>query len=237
MTKLEYLEKLENKLKKSMPQKEVNDIIRDYAEYFEDGKVQGQCDDEIAAKLGDPEEIAKQLLDENGYDIAKAKNNVKNGWNKFWDKIKSFKFSSVFKFVLWTILVILLLPFALAAIFTICAIVFAIISFVIGLYAAAIGGIFASIAMLIACGLSFSLLTPSIGILVFFVAIGVCALSLTIIGLATMLIIGTYKLIKFCFFKTCKAVNSKSEYQAAQYFSENNKKMENAKGEENNEQN
>ena len=92
MTKLEYLEILEQKLKKAMSQKEVNDIIRDYAEYFEDGKSQGKGDDEIAAKLGFPEDVAKQILEENNIDtynksgkerLSEKFSSMKNGFSKF----------------------------------------------------------------------------------------------------------------------------------------------------------
>lgn len=37
MTKLEYLKQLEDALKNRMSRKDIDDIIRDYAEYFAEG--------------------------------------------------------------------------------------------------------------------------------------------------------------------------------------------------------
>ena len=39
--------------------------MRDYAEYFEEGRRQSKQDSEIAAKLGDPELVAEQLIEES----------------------------------------------------------------------------------------------------------------------------------------------------------------------------
>ncbi len=66
MNKLEYLGQLETILKKKrLSRAEVDDIIRDYAEFFEEGRRQGQSDAEISAKLGSPELIAQQLSEES----------------------------------------------------------------------------------------------------------------------------------------------------------------------------
>ncbi|MBP1581320.1 MAG: DUF1700 domain-containing protein [Oscillospiraceae bacterium] len=66
MNKLEYLNQLETILKKHLSKAEVDDIIRDYAEFFEEGRRQGKNDAEISAKLGSPELIAEQIMEENG---------------------------------------------------------------------------------------------------------------------------------------------------------------------------
>ena len=70
MNKLEYLNQLESILKKQLDKREVDDIIRDYAEFFEEGRRQGENDQEIAAKLGSPELIAQQIMEENGSKVA-----------------------------------------------------------------------------------------------------------------------------------------------------------------------
>jgi len=71
MNKLDYLSQLESILKKNHLSKEdVDDIIRDYAEFFEEGRRQGQSDGEISAKLGSPELVAEQILEENGHKVA-----------------------------------------------------------------------------------------------------------------------------------------------------------------------
>lgn len=64
MNKDEYLHQLEMSLKKYLSRKELNDILRDYGEYFEDGRRQNKSDTEISAKLGSPEIIAQQFIDE-----------------------------------------------------------------------------------------------------------------------------------------------------------------------------
>ncbi len=71
MNKLDYLNQLENILKKHhMSKADIDDIIRDYAEFFEEGRRQGQSDGEICAKLGSPELVAQQILEENGHSVA-----------------------------------------------------------------------------------------------------------------------------------------------------------------------
>ena len=64
MNKEEYLQKLEQYLKKYLSRDEIEDILMDYGEYFEDGRRQNKSDIEISAKLGDPEVIASQFIDE-----------------------------------------------------------------------------------------------------------------------------------------------------------------------------
>ena len=71
MNKLDYLGQLESILKKQhMSKADIDDIIRDYAEFFEEGRRQGQSDGEICAKLGSPELVAEQILEENGHNVA-----------------------------------------------------------------------------------------------------------------------------------------------------------------------
>ena len=65
MNKLEYLRTMENALQNDLPQQEVDEIMRDYAEYFAEGASQGKTDDEIAANLGDPVEVAQQVVAES----------------------------------------------------------------------------------------------------------------------------------------------------------------------------
>ena len=64
MNKEEYLQKLEQYLKKYLSKEEIKDILMDYGEYFEDGRRLNKTDIEISAKLGDPEVIASQFIEE-----------------------------------------------------------------------------------------------------------------------------------------------------------------------------
>lgn len=65
MNKMEYLEQLEGCLKWKVSKAELDDIMRDYAEYFEEGRRQSKPDSEISAKLGDPEIVAQQIIEES----------------------------------------------------------------------------------------------------------------------------------------------------------------------------
>ena len=65
MNKLDYLNQLESILKKHhMSKAEIDDIIRDYAEFFEEGRRQGQSDGEISAKLGTGIDELRNILAE-----------------------------------------------------------------------------------------------------------------------------------------------------------------------------
>lgn len=65
MSRYEYLKTLENHLKLSLSKNEINDILRDYGEYFTEGENQGKTEWEIIAKLGDPKEVAQQIISES----------------------------------------------------------------------------------------------------------------------------------------------------------------------------
>lgn len=98
MNKQEYLERLQECLKHKLPREEIEDIMRDYAEYFEEGRRQSQQDSQIAAKLGDPELVAQQLIEES-QEQAEEKVHVgvekKAPWSQAWgyvsDKVKDAK--------------------------------------------------------------------------------------------------------------------------------------------------
>ena len=98
MNKQEYLERLQECLKHKLPREEIEDIMRDYAEYFEEGRRQSQQDSQIAAKLGDPELVAQQLIEES-QEQAEEKVHVgaekKAPWSHAWgyvtDKVKDAK--------------------------------------------------------------------------------------------------------------------------------------------------
>ena len=62
MNKSEFLEILKDYLGKDFSEYEVNDILRDYEEYFVDGIIEGKSDMEIISALGSPKSIAKDLV-------------------------------------------------------------------------------------------------------------------------------------------------------------------------------
>ena len=61
MNKERFMEQLEASLGR-ISKEERQDILQDYEEYFEIGMEQGQTEQEIAASLGSPKQIAKELL-------------------------------------------------------------------------------------------------------------------------------------------------------------------------------
>ena len=62
LNKNEFLEILKDYLRKDFSDDEVNDILRDYEEYFVDGLIEGKSDMEIISALGSPKAIAKELI-------------------------------------------------------------------------------------------------------------------------------------------------------------------------------
>lgn len=100
LNKQEYLERLQECLKHKLPREEIEDIMRDYAEYFEEGRRQSQQDSQIAAKLGDPELVAQQLIEESQEQAEEKKTShvgaeKKAPWSHAWgyvtDKVKDAK--------------------------------------------------------------------------------------------------------------------------------------------------
>lgn len=62
MTEQKFLQQLEQALNR-LPAEERNDILQDIREYFANGRADGKSDSDIAAELGSPEAIAKELID------------------------------------------------------------------------------------------------------------------------------------------------------------------------------
>lgn len=64
MTKNDFLDILRDYLKGSFSDLEINDILRDYEEFFLNGELQGKSDEEIIKSLGSPKSIANELVEE-----------------------------------------------------------------------------------------------------------------------------------------------------------------------------
>ena len=62
MTEKQFLQQLEQALDR-LPAEERNDILQDIREYFANGRADGRTDSDIAAELGSPDAIAKELVD------------------------------------------------------------------------------------------------------------------------------------------------------------------------------
>ena len=91
MRKEDFLEILQDYLKKDFSEDEVIDILRDYEEYFVDGAIEGKSEMEIISSLGSPKEIANELL---------AQSNIKNE-NKSKGKLESFFIDIKGRFKSW----------------------------------------------------------------------------------------------------------------------------------------
>jgi uncharacterized membrane protein len=66
MTRLEFLDTLRRRLA-GLPPDEIDELIADYAQHFSDGMAAGRSEDEIAAALGDPMRLARELRAEAGF--------------------------------------------------------------------------------------------------------------------------------------------------------------------------
>ena len=65
MTKAEFLDTLRRRLA-GLPLAEIDEVIADYATHFADGRAAGRGEEEIAAALGDPMRLARELRAEAG---------------------------------------------------------------------------------------------------------------------------------------------------------------------------
>ncbi|MGH6746101.1 putative membrane protein [Novosphingobium sp. PhB57] len=66
MTRNEFIRRLKAGLK-GMPQGDVAEIAADYEEHFEAGAAEGRSEQEVAAALGDPGRLARELRFEAGF--------------------------------------------------------------------------------------------------------------------------------------------------------------------------
>ena len=76
MNKNDFLDILRDYLKGTFSQLEINDILRDYEEFFLNGESQGKSDEEIIKGLGSPKSIAEELIEEmKGHRTESGSNN------------------------------------------------------------------------------------------------------------------------------------------------------------------
>ncbi len=88
MNKREFLEILKDYLANHFSEGEVDDILRDYEEYFIDGEIEGKSDIEIIQSLGSPKSIVRDLV----YEMKESKvNNSNKKFNKVYDSLNKFK--------------------------------------------------------------------------------------------------------------------------------------------------
>src|ERR1700744_3187741 len=66
MNRSEFLYQLRRGLE-GMPKGQIADVIADYESHFDEGKAAGRSEEEIAAALGDPARLARELRAEAGF--------------------------------------------------------------------------------------------------------------------------------------------------------------------------
>ena len=64
ITKNDYLDVLRDYLLKFYSEEETLDILRDYEEYFLNGKLDGKTEEEIILELGSPKKIVQEIREE-----------------------------------------------------------------------------------------------------------------------------------------------------------------------------
>jgi Predicted membrane protein len=127
MTRNEFIKRLKAGLK-GMPQDDIDDIVADYQEHFEAGIAEGRSEEEVAAALGNPARLARELRFEAGF----------QNWHS--DRSPASAWSAILAFMgLATIDILILLP-----------IVLPVIGVVFGLFVAVIACFFAGGFVLIA---------------------------------------------------------------------------------------
>ncbi len=186
MNRLDYLAKLEKKLKTQLSKKEVNDIIRDYAEYFEEGKRQGKSDEEIAVALGSPEQVAEQILSESNMSSEEFADTIKKGIEKGGNKLSGL--GKFMKGLIIIIIVIALIPMEIAALLAISGLAVTFIAFLAGLIVVPIVLFLAGIAMIIFGTLAIATFSGWLGSFSIAAAIAIFAFAIFLACVLTILI-------------------------------------------------
>jgi uncharacterized membrane protein len=65
MNRIAFLTILDEGLS-GLPKREIDDILADYMSYFDEAEASGRSEDEVAAALGDPRRLARELRAETG---------------------------------------------------------------------------------------------------------------------------------------------------------------------------
>lgn len=99
ISKQEYLDILKDYLQHHFTMYELNDILRDYEEYFLNGELEGKSDKDIIEQLGSPKQVAKDLIDETktvniGHNMKKNSKQKNYKQTESYARIKDFTDSS-----------------------------------------------------------------------------------------------------------------------------------------------
>lgn len=200
MTKLEYLKILEDGLKLRLGRAEVDEIMRDYAEYFVEGKKQGKSDFEIARNLGNPREVASQIVAEslgrqNAYQEGDCRPSIGDRVTGAARSIvKGFgKVQGLFQKSTLVLLVIVLLPFLLLMATGTFTMIIGVFSGLIGMILACIIMIIVAIGFVIGICLLIGVLPMTAIVTLLLIAVGAVAGGVLGITLFAMIIYGLWR--------------------------------------------
>ena len=206
MKKEEYLKALEGYLKKTMPPEEVTEILSDYDEYFEDGRRQGKTDEEISARLGAPELIAAQFLEEEGESFQTKKQKSREflkqlrekateEWNNWKEKVPNVEmeagkgfFAGIFDTAGSFIETCIRLLLAMAVLFGLGLLVFFGAMAALAVLGCGIGLIGSGLGLLVAAAFSFGILTTQVSIGGVFASVFLIAAGLLVLVLLAMVL-------------------------------------------------
>jgi uncharacterized membrane protein len=88
LNKREFLEILKDYLSNHFSNDEVDDILRDYEEYFIDGEIEGKSDIQIIESLGSPKSIVRDLVNETNESKINSRNKK---FDKAYDNLNKVK--------------------------------------------------------------------------------------------------------------------------------------------------
>ncbi|PNU01748.1 DUF1700 domain-containing protein [Novosphingobium guangzhouense] len=80
MMRNEFIKRLKAGLK-GMPQDAIDDIVADYEEHFAAGLAEGRSEEEVAAALGNPSRLARELRFETGFRNWKSERTPGAAWS------------------------------------------------------------------------------------------------------------------------------------------------------------
>lgn len=79
MTRNAFIQRLKAGLK-GMPQDEIDDIVADYETHFEAGLAEGRSEEDVAAALGNPARLARELRFESGFRNWESARSPSSAW-------------------------------------------------------------------------------------------------------------------------------------------------------------
>jgi uncharacterized membrane protein len=169
MTRQEFIARLQSGLS-GLPEKARSDIIADYETHFSEGAQAGRSEADIAAALGDPDRLARELRAEAGLKRWETERNPESA------------VAAIFALVgLGAIDVLFLLP-----------ILIAVVSIIIAMYVAAAGGFVVGAIIFAVSPFAHHFTSPWGGLLF---GLGLMALSVANASIQTLLSIGLVNLL------------------------------------------